>query len=292
MAGNSLTYQFKTADVIIKLIVINVLIFFTIRLTGFFMGYRPDELVEISSWAVLWEDSSKFLVQPWTFITYSFLHFGVFHLLFNMIWLYMFGRIILNLFNGKRLLTVYLLGAIAGGLLFILSFNFFPVFENMNGYLLGASGSVTALMVFIAAYVPNTEIRIFTFNLKLWQIALALILFDLVRISSSDNAGGLLAHVGGAIFGYVYARQLVKGNDIGKWFEKILDWFTNLFTTRRDKPFTKVHRTKSKPKAKKTEDKSDHQRRVDAILDKIGKSGYDSLTKAEKDFLFKAGKDN
>ena len=174
------------------------------------------------------------------------------------------------------------------------SYNFFPVFSENRGYLIGASGAVTAIMVFIATYTPNTEVRILTFTIKLWHIALVLFLLDLVRIPSSGNAGGLMAHVGGAIFGFVYATQLAKGNDIGKWFENFMDWIANLFKPRQKKPFKTVHRTtqpasqRSKPK----DPKSDHQKKIDGILDKIGKSGYESLTKEEKDFLFKAGKED
>lgn len=270
-----------------KLIIINSVLFLAFRLTAFFMQINPAELTK---WFTLPEGVSEFILQPWAFITYSFVHFGFFHILFNMIWLYMFGRIILNLFSGKRLLTIYLLGAVFGGLFFVLSYNVFPVFENKRGFLLGASGAVTALMAFIATYSPNTQLRIFMFNIKLWHIAIFLILADLIRLSTSDNAGGLLAHLGGAVFGYVYAVQLAKGNDIGKWFENILDWFENLFKTRKQKPFKKVHRTPKKSGVTKEFDKTDHQKKVDAILDKIGKSGYDSLTKAEKDFLFKAGR--
>src|SRR5690606_37351837 len=137
-------------------------------------------------------------------------------------------------------------------------------------------------------------VRILTFTIKLWHIALVLFLLDLVRIPSSGNAGGLMAHVGGAIFGFVYATQLAKGNDIGKWFENFMDWIANLFKPRQKKPFKTVQRTtqatsqRSKPKEPKTE----HQKKIDGILDKIGKSGYESLTKEEKDFLFKAGKED
>lgn len=289
MASNSLTYQYRTANIITKLIVINAIVFLTVRLGAFFMQIPERQLV---SWFVLPEEVSEIVLQPWAFITYSFLHFGFFHILFNMIWLYFFGRIVLNLFSEKRLLTVYLLGAAAGGLLFALSYNIFPVFQNNYGYLIGASGAVTAIMIFIATATPNAEMRLFVWNIKLWQIALTLILIDLVRMTTSTNAGGLLAHVGGAIFGYVYARQLAKGNDIGKWFENLVAWFTGLFKTRKQKPFKKVHRTVKKPDISKAADKTDHQRKIDTILDKIGKSGYDSLTKAEKDFLFKAGKEN
>ena len=290
MSTNNLSYQFKTANIIIKLIVINVAIFLLVRLTAFFLQLAPESLV---SWFVLPDDVSEFIVQPWSFLTYSFLHFGFWHILFNMLWLHWFGNFVLNLFNGKRFLTIYLLGALFGGLLYVLSYNIFPVFENSNSYLIGASGAVTAIIVFIATYTPNAEMRIFKWNIKLWHIALFLVLMDLVRLPIAGNEGGMLAHLGGAIFGYVYATQLAKGKDIGKWFENGMDWFANLFKTRKQKPFKKVHRTTSNASARSTtrENKSANQKKVDAILDKIGKSGYDSLTKAEKDFLFKAGKE-
>jgi len=288
---NNLSYKFKTADVLTKLIVVNAAVFLIVRLGAFFMGMPPGWF---SRWFVLSDDFETILMRPWSLISYGFLHFDFFHILFNMIWLYWFGRIVLNLFSGKRLLTLYMLGAMSGGLLFALSYSLFPVFQDMRGYLIGASGAVTAIMIFIATYTPNTEVRIFTFTLKLWHIALFLFVFDLLRIPSSGNAGGLLAHVGGGVFGYSYAIQLLKGNDIGKWFENLMDWIANLFKPQAKKPFKKVHRTK-RPKAQKSSSsssKSDKQKRIDAILDKIGKSGYDSLTKEEKDFLFKAGKED
>lgn len=288
MAANSLTYKYKTADMLMKLIIINAILFLAFRLLSFFM---QTKIKELTSWLTLPDDASEFITQPWAFFTYGFIHFGVFHILFNMIFLYVFGRIVLNLFSEKRLLTIYLLGAFSGGLLYVLSYNVFPVFEG-HGYLLGASGAVMAIIAFIATYTPNTQVRFFVFNIKLWQIAVFLIVADLIRMSTGENAGGMLAHIGGAIFGYTYAVQLAKGNDIGKWFENIIEWFTGLFKTRKQKPFKKVHRTTGRSATAKSMDKSDHQREVDAILDKISKSGYDSLTKAEKDFLFKAGKED
>jgi membrane associated rhomboid family serine protease len=234
MAATSLSYKYKMANVLVKLIVINIAVFLIVNLGAFFLRTAPGMF---SRWFVLSDDFSTLLYRPWTLISYGFLHFGFFHILFNMLWLYWFGTFVLNLFSGKRLLTVYLLGAIAGGILFMLSYNFFPVFEGSRGYLIGASGAVTAIMIFIATYSPNTAVRIFMFNLKLWHVAVFLFLFDLVRIPTSGNAGGLMAHVGGAIFGYLYAVQLAKGNDIGKWFENILDWCANLFKPRTKKAF-------------------------------------------------------
>ncbi|CAM3507620.1 rhomboid family intramembrane serine protease [Aequorivita lipolytica] len=291
MAATNLSYKYKTANILVKLIVINAAVFLVVYLGSFILSVSPQY---ISRWFVLSDDFDTLLFRPWTLISYGFLHFGFFHILFNMIWLYWFGQFVLSLFDGKRLLTVYLLGALFGGLLFVLAYNLFPVFEENRGFLIGASGAVTAIMIFIATYTPNTEVRIFTFIIKLWHIALFLFLLDLVRIPTSGNAGGLMAHVGGAVFGYIYAVQLAKGNDIGKWFENFMDWITNLFKPRTKKPFKTVHRTtqKTPQRSKPKEAKSAHQKKVDGILDKIGKSGYESLTKEEKDFLFKAGKED
>jgi|SRR5690554_1066234 len=289
---NTLRYKYQTADVLTKLIVINVAVYLIVSLGSFFMAVPQAVFVR---WFVLSNDPILILMRPWTLITYGFLHFGFFHLLFNMIWLWWFGRIVLNLFNGRRFLTIYLLGALAGGALFTLSYNLFPVFQSHRAFLIGASGAVTAIMVFIAAYTPNTEVRIFTFSIKLWHIALTLFLLDLLRIPSSGNAGGLLAHVGGGIFGYVYAVQLTKGNDIGKWFENFMDWIVGLFKKKNHVPFKKVHRNKTASAAKRKTSpisKSEHQKKIDTILDKISQSGYESLSKEEKDYLFRAGKDD
>lgn len=287
--ANSLTYQYKTANVVVKLIVINTIIFLSLYLASFFFGIGQGELAQ---WFVLPDSFGEFIVQPWSFLTYSFIHFGFWHLFWNMIVLFWFGPFILNIFNAKRFLTIYLLGAFFGGLLYVLAYNLFPVFTGQAGYLLGASASVRAIMIFIAAYTPHTQVRIIFFNVKLWQVGVFVVILDLVQIPTSGNAGGLLAHLGGALFGYVYATQLAKGHDIGKWFEGIMDWVSNLFKSRTKKPFRKVHRTPQKPASGNTTklEKNAHQKKIDGILDKIGKSGYESLTKAEKDFLFKAGK--
>lgn len=290
MNTQNLTYQYKTADIVVKLIVINTAIYLLLTLSAFLFGLPTESL---TSWFVLPESFTEFIIQPWSLITYAFLHAGFWHLFWNMIMLYWFGRFVLNLFHAKRFLTIYLLGAIFGGLLYMISYNLFPVFEGSRSYLLGASAAVTAIIIFIATYTPQTEVRIIFFNVKLWQFGLFVVLVDLIQIPTSGNAGGLLAHIGGAIFGYVYAVQLAKGNDMGKWFESVIDYIEGLFIPRKKKPFKKVHRTPrtKTTRATNTVDKNDHQKQIDAILDKIGKSGYDSLTKAEKDFLFKAGKE-
>jgi len=292
MDRGSLTYQFKKSNVMTKLIVINVVIFLLVRVIAFLMQMRPKDLV---TWLVLPEQPSEILLQPWSLVTYSFLHFDFWHLFWNMLVLYWFGQYVLNLFTPKRFLTIYLLGAICGGILYVLAYNVFPAFMGTATYLIGASAAVRAIMIFIAAYAPQAQVRIFMFNIKLWHIGVFVILTDILQLTSGNNAGGMLAHLGGAAFGYVYARQMQQGRDIGAWFERFMDWFADLFKSRKEKPFKKVHRNqataKSKKRSTKTDDKTKDQIKVDAILDKIGKSGYDSLTKAEKDYLFKAGKD-
>ena len=291
MTANNLTYQYKQASIVLKLIIINAAIFLLVFLSSFFFRIPPREL---TSWLLLPNDFISLLTQPWSIITYSFLHYGFWHVFWNMYILYWFGNYVLNLFSAKRFLTIYLLGAIFGGLLYVLAYNLFPVFNGRYSNLLGASAAVRAIMIFIAVYTPNTVVRIFMFKVKLWQVGLFVVLFDLIQLPSSGNAGGLLAHLGGAIFGYLYAVQLAKGNDIGKWFEDMIDWLAYQLKPRHKRHFKKVHRTKHKTSTRtnKVSPQAEHQKKIDTILDKIGKSGYESLTKAEKDFLFKAGKDN
>ncbi len=288
MSWNEITYRFKAAGVVMQLIVINVIVFFFVYLGSFFFSIDKYAL---TSWFVLPDGFNEFIFQPWSFLTYAFMHYGVFHLLFNMLWLFWFGPFILNLFSAKRFLTIYLLGAISGGLLYVVAYNIFPVFIGTKGYLLGASAAVRAIVIFIAVYTPYTQLRLFIWNIKLWHIAVVLIGLDLIQLPSG-NSGGLLAHLGGALFGYLYASQLKKGNDIGRWVEQFLDYFTSSKTKKKKTPFRKVHKNKNVSEVKKKQtSKTDNQKRVDAILDKIGKSGYESLSKAEKDFLFKSGND-
>ena len=289
MNTNNLVGQYKQLSIVLKIIVINTLIFLIFYLGSFFFKLSPSTLV---SWFVLPTGFLEIVFQPWSFVTYAFLHAGFWHLFWNMYLLYWFGLYVLNLFTSKRFLTIYLLGALNGGLFYVLAYNLFPVFNNISSNLMGASAAVLAIVIFIATYTPDAIVRIFTFLIKLWQIGLVMVLLDLFQLPSSGNAGGLIAHMGGAIFGYVYAIHLKKGNDIGIWFENFMDLLVNLFKSNKYKHFKQVHKTKqSAPKNTKRNPTTNHQIKIDRILDKIGKSGYDSLTKAEKDFLFKAGKD-
>ncbi|HEA31374.1 MAG TPA: rhomboid family intramembrane serine protease [Leeuwenhoekiella sp.] len=296
MNTSNLSYQFKTANVLIKLILINVLVFLCFLIIPWIFKINPGVAMR---WFSLPSSLGEFILQPWSILTYAFLHAGFWHIFWNMLILYWFGTIVLNLFQGKRFLTIYLLGAIAGGALFVITYNLFPVFENVKGaaILVGASAAVRAIMIFIATYSPNTEVRVIFFNVKLWHIAVFVLLSDLIQIPSSANAGGLVAHLGGAIFGYAYGRQLLKGNDIGAGWERLVDNMASFFkkkekSSRMKTVYRNANTTKQGSKSDSRPSRSEQQRKIDNILDKISKSGYDSLSKAEKDFLFKAGKDS
>jgi hypothetical protein len=209
--------------------------------------------------------------------------------------LYFSGRIFLNLFDNQRFINAYFLAVILGGLVFLVSYNIFPGLVNSNTPgLIGASAGVTGVLLFVCSYIPNQEVRLFVFNIKLWYIGAAIVLKDLLLIPYGDNIGGRLAHLGGAFLGYIYARQLLKGNDIGAGFTKFRDAVVQLFKPKEKKaPMKTVYKKKTaKNKSAADYDKEARQRKIDGILDKISKSGYESLSKTEKDFLFKAGKED
>lgn len=285
---NDIKYKFATLSLAEKLIVINVLVFICNTLIVFLLQLRPDVIVQ---WFQLPKSFSEFITQPWSIVTYAFFHGGFWHIFWNMIWLFFAGRIFLNLFNGRLFLNVYFLGAISGGLIFLLCYNLFPVFSGINTALIGASAAVMAVLIFVCTYIPNQEVRVFFFNVKLWYIGAFLVLLDLVQIPIS-NAGGHLAHLGGALLGFVYAKRLSEGKDIGSGFEKGVSSVVDFFKRNRSSRLKTVHKNKQGNTNNKSPfDKNEHQRKIDDILDKISKSGYDSLTKEEKDFLFRAGKE-
>ncbi|KAA1246455.1 rhomboid family intramembrane serine protease [Aquimarina sp. RZ0] len=296
---DDLKLKYKMITIIEKLIVINVVVFVLFYLLNTFAFLFKIPNNSLQDWFVFPKELSEFIVKPWTIITYAFLHSDIWHIASNMILMYFSGRYFVQYLTGKRVLTVYFLGAIFGALLYMLSYNLFPAFSEIGASsLLGASASVMAILIAIATYIPNMTIRLmFLGSIKFWWIAAFFVILDIIQIPVS-NAGGHIAHLGGALFGYVYASQLKKGNDIGGWFEKIMDATVSMFTSRKKSPLKTVHKaTKTKTASNKRtnlykeKEKNPNQAQIDAILDKISKSGYESLTKQEKDFLFKAGKE-
>lgn len=274
-------------NVLEKLIVANVAIFILGHVLKLILGLPDRTSFE---WLELPSEFSKFILKPWSIITYIFVHYDFWHLAFNMLLLYFVGKMFLNLFSSKMALNIFFLGGICGGILYLLFFEFLPQ-SQIGVPLIGASAAVTALLLFLCAYMPNQEVRIFTFNIKLWYIGVAFVVLDVLRLFG-DNGGGYLAHLGGALLGYIYAKQLAKGNDVGKGFEKFMDNFIGFFKFKKKSPLKTVHKNKNKVGGYTKADFNafNQQKKVDVILDKISKSGYDSLTSEEKDFLFRAGK--
>jgi membrane associated rhomboid family serine protease len=285
---NDFKDKLKNLNVFEKIMAVNVLIFFIGWLIQVFRNIPRSHTL---SWLELPKDFLDFIVTPWSIFTYGFTHYDFFHLLFNMVVLYFVSRSMVNLFPSKQSLNIYFLGILAGGMSFLLVYNVMPnSFSVTVGSLVGASAGVNALLLFLCAYMPNRETRFFTLSIKLWYIGVAIVLFDVIGLFGI-NQGGKIAHLGGSLLGYFYATQLLKGKDIGSGFGKFVDRFMDMFSTKRT--LKTVHRSKKKAFAghnKKEFNEFNTQKKIDVILDKISKSGYESLTKEEKAFLFNAGK--
>ena len=278
-------HQLNSAE---KLILINVVCFvlpMLIKTVLFLFNISSTNFINWFELSASWIDLPT---KPWSIITYSFLHSGFFHLFWNMYLLFFSSKLFLNLFPSNTFFNVYFLGVVVGGITFILSYTFFPAFQNSSPVMIGASAGVMAVFIFMSTYSPDLEIRLILFNVKLRYLGIAFLLLDIVQIPYG-NAGGHLAHLGGAILGFYYVKQLKSGKDIGKPFNNFIDKIINIFR-RKPKMRTVYKREKSQKIKKKVSDAGEKQKRIDRILDKISISGYESLTQAEKDFLFKVGK--
>lgn len=281
--------KLKRLNVFEKIIIINIIVFITGWFIHLFTGHPRTHTL---SWLELPKSFFDFLVTPWTIITYGFTHYGLLHLAFNMFILYFLSRSMTNLFTPRQSLSIYFMGILSGAMLFLLVYNVIPQSYLINaGPLVGASAGVNALLIFLCAYMPYREAKFFAITIKLWHIGLAIVIFDFIGLFGI-NQGGKIAHFGGSILGYFYATQLLKGHNIGQGFEKFMDRIVNLF--KGNSSLKTVHKNKKTSFAghnKKEFNEFNKQKKIDLILDKISKSGYDSLTKEEKAFLFKAGKD-
>jgi membrane associated rhomboid family serine protease len=234
-------------------------------------------------------DLSLLASKPWTLISYMFLHKNFLHILFNMLWLYWFGGIFLQNLDEKKLVGIYLLGGLSGGLLYIATYNIFPVFagELAISHAMGASASVLAVVIATAVYRPEYHMNLlFIGPVKIIYIALVgfvvTSLFDF-----SINTGGKIAHIGGALFGYLYILRYRRGKDMTRGINRVLDWIFGLF---KPKSRIKVTHRRYEDDMDYNRRKKDEQAEIDRILDKIARSGYDSLSSQEKELLFRQSK--
>lgn len=292
--------QFRHGDALTKLILVNLgvfLLYYLVRIAGVLFTVPLDAY--FVEWTALPSNLMRFATRPWTLITYMFLHQGFLHILFNMLILFFTGRLFMEYLGGRRLLSMYLIGGIAGGLLYIIFYNIFPAFKDVldisNNR--GASAGVMAVMIAIATYVPRFPVKLFfVLNMELRWVAVLLLVMDLINLGDGNNMGGHLAHLGGAAFGYFSIRELKhSGRDWTEGFSKMMDKLVALFKPRPKirKVYSKngSNSTRTKTPSPRKQDRSASQQRMDEILDKISRSGYESLSKEEKDYLFKIGKD-
>jgi len=279
--------SFRHGTSLNRLIYINVGVFLVIKILEMIsvLASRPTLAETFIGYLTVPAALPALLARPWTLLTYMFTHQSFIHLLFNMLWLWWFGKIFLAYLDQRKMVAVYFMGGIAGGILYILIFNIFPAFAgtvNVSSAL-GASASVMAMVITTAIYIPEMEMYLlFLGRIKLKYLALATFLITSI-FDFSVNTGGKIAHIGGALMGLAYGSGIKNGKDLGAWFGKIADFLVTLFRPRK-----KLKVTYKRPKTdyEYNSNKLEKQKAIDHILDKISKGGYDSLTKEEKDLLF------
>lgn len=279
---------FSDANKLNRLIYINVAVFLFLSAISIITYLFNNEAFSMKVLRLFAVPASlrTLAMKPWTLITYMFTHKDILHILFNMLWLYWFGRIFLEYLDQRKLVVVYILGGISGAIVYVLSFNIFPVFTSLipESVAIGASASVMAVVVAIAAYVPNYPVHLLLIG-RVKIIWIAVGIFVLTSFMDfSVNSGGKLAHMGGALFGYLYIVNLRKGKDPGRALNRIIDSIASIFKARKEK--MKVSYSRKKTDYEYNKAKAERQEKIDRILDKISKGGYDSLTKEEKDLLF------
>lgn len=297
----------RTGGVLLRLIIINVAVFLLLLFVGlgamFLVGPAPEGLnasdlanawmnQHVLPWLASTSDLGQLPLRVWTVVTYMFTHEGLLHLFFNMLMLWFSGRLFSDLLGERRLLGNYILGGLLGYFLFLAFANIVVLQPfTSGGIILGASASVTAIFIGVAMYQPEMVVRLLLFgSIRLKWLALIFLLLDFISIRKGDNSGGHIAHLGGALYGYLAAVQLKKGQDWSLGFINGLERIGNALRLRRGARL-KVVKT---PRGKRVSDadfnaaRNAQQANIDAILDKISRSGYESLSKAEKDILFKA----
>lgn len=305
MNGGGFLSDFKNAfnrpnNQHIQLIIINAVFFV---LLGVLRVIIDHSLLSSGSvvleYTALPSNLEAFIYKPWTLITYMFTHIGFFHILFNMLLLYWFGRIIVEFLGGTKVLILYVLGGLSGGLFYLLLYNVLPFYGSVVdiSILFGASAGVLAVVVGAATYFPDYTLHLlFIGPVRIKYIALVAVILSFVQ-STGGNAGGELAHLGGALIGFVYMKQLQKGNDWGGWIISFISFIKSFFVKQSNIKVSykkgasaSKSRTQSTKTTAQTSSSKASQDEIDAILDKISERGYESLTKEEKQKLFNASK--
>tara|TARA_B100000575_G_scaffold259781_1_gene232268 strand:+ start:28148 stop:28981 length:834 start_codon:yes stop_codon:yes gene_type:complete len=268
--------KFLSLNIAEKIISVNIFLFaLPLFLYIFFYLFKIPQ-TNFYYYFELLPNITDILFRPWSLITYGFIHASIGHLFWNMILFYYFSKLFLNLFKEGDLLTLFLLGIIGGGLFFVFSYSFFPVFGGVSYPLVGSSAGVISVVIFMSTYSPNSILRIFFFNVKLVYVGIALVIFDLAQLPNS-NSGGHIAHLGGALIGFFSGTRMKNGINIFSYLKM------------NNSSYQKIRNNQEKVSNENL--KNNNQRKIDRILDKISESGYDSLTREEKRLLNEASKD-
>lgn len=280
--------SFGSATALYRIMIINIAVFLVIMLvrTIFFLFQLPNDFISLVVLKLsLPAEFGSIILQPWSFVTYMFLHQDFFHILFNMLVLYWMGKLFTEYLGNDKLWATYILGGLAGAALYIIAYSLFPVFDSSSGtHLMGASAGVIAVLIAMATLLPDYAVLLLFFGpVRLKYIAIFSILLYAISIPQG-NAGGNIAHLGGALFGFLMVKQMQQGNDITAWLVKLFK--------RTSKPKMKVVVSKRKTSNDDQyhNESKNRQEIIDRILDKISQSGYSSLSKEEKEILFQASK--
>lgn len=285
--------RYSAGSILVRLIYINVAVFLVIRIVALIAMFMNQSAMQLLQW-VEFPSGDLALRRPWTLLTYMFSHYDLFHILFNMLWLYWLGRIFLEYFTPKQLGALYVLGGLLGAVLFWVAYAVLPFFDGKMGFLIGASASVMAIVVAVAVYVPHYQINLlFLGAVSLKWVAIITLVIDLLSVGEG-NQGGIVAHLGGALMGVIFGLMMRNGHDVTAWLNKCIDALVSLFKGGRRpriaqktmKKQTKSRRQETKKAAAAPPDENE----IDAILDKLKRSGYGALSDEEKERLFMASR--
>ena len=284
---DNLKLTFKNGNSLIKLIYLNVTVFLLVNILLIVFRLFNADASEYIHWLAVPSNVGNLARHFWTPVTYMFLHTGFSHILFNMLMLFWFGRMFLAYYSEKQLLSLYLLGGLGAALVYVVAYNIFPYYSAVAYYsvLMGASGSIMAIVVATAVRAPNAEMNLLLIGrVKLIYIALATVLISVFSLTGK-NGGGEMAHLGGALTGYLFVVFDKKGTDITLFITRVLDFFVNLFRPKPKLKATKFNAQRMSPE-EYNQNKARTEAEIDRILDKIKTSGYESLNAEEKRKLF------
>ncbi len=289
---DTLKYKYKTGTVITRLIFINALVFITLKIIGVVFTLFNMNAIDLIAFLGVPSQVDMLLSRFWTPISYMFVHEGFLHLLFNMLWLYWFGQIFLQYFTGRSLGSLYVLGGLAGAFLYVIAFNTIPFYVDMgSGGMIGASAAVMAIVMGAAFYRPEVQLHLlFIGPVKIVYIAIFAFVLDFLSLGNPTNPGGHVAHIGGALLGYLFAVRYKKGKDITHWMSRLIDGLVGWRKPRAKKSKLKVEYTRNETDWEYNQRKHTEQEKIDVILDKLKQSGYSSLSSEEKKRLFDASK--